>query len=98
MRRLPRETRATILGLLNDGMSIRATERATGANRLTITKLVVDAGHACADEHARRVRGLRCRSIQADEIWAYCAMKAKRVPQGAPRRVRDRGRVHLHGD
>ena len=81
MRRLSRNRRREVLQLLYDNMSIRATEWAARVHRLTITELVVDMGHACADAHGKRVRNLRCRYIQADEVWSYCGMKAKRVPE-----------------
>ena len=81
MRRTSRDQRCLLLQLLNDGMSERATERATGVHRLTINKLSVDMGHACMAAHQARVRDLRCRYIQADEVWAFCGMKAKHVPK-----------------
>ena len=31
-------------------------------------------------EHGRRARNLRCRNVQADDIWAFCGIKARRVP------------------
>ena len=80
MRHLSREQRVEILELLNDGMSIRAVERRTRVHRDTITKLVVGMGQACAAEHGRLVHHLTCRYVEADEIWAFCGIKAKRVP------------------
>jgi len=46
MNKLDRKARAHILHLLCEGQSIRAITRLTGASKNTVTKLVVDAGHA----------------------------------------------------
>jgi IS1 family transposase len=51
----------------------------TGIARNTITKLLVDLGGACMEYHDRRVRNLRVRRLQCDEIWAYVGAKAKNV-------------------
>lgn len=48
MNRLTREDRARILHLLCEGSSIRAVTRLTGASKNTVTKLLRDAGMACA--------------------------------------------------
>ena len=81
MHRLSRPRRCEILELLNDGMSIRAVERHTGVHRDTIGRLLADVGLVCAQEHAKRVRNLRCRYIQADEMWAFGARKSY-TPEG----------------
>ena len=44
VNRLSTEQRARIVGCLTEGMSIRATVRATGAAKNTITKLLLDLG------------------------------------------------------
>lgn len=49
----------------------------TGVARHTIPKLLEDLGCACAAYHYRRVRGLRARRIQCDEIWAFVGAKHK---------------------
>ena len=58
--------------------------------RATVTKLLVDAGKACAAYHDEHVRNLRkTRRIQVDEIWAFTYAKeknvryAKKAPPGA---------------
>ena len=63
-----------------EGNSIRATVRMTGAAKNTVTKLLVDLGAACADYQDRTMRELPCKTIQCDEIWAYCYSKQKNVP------------------
>lgn len=89
MNKLSREARAQILGLMVEGMSIRAISRTTGASKNTIVKLLEDAGEAFADYQDRTLRNLPCKRIQVDEIWAFCYAKAKNVatakaaPEGA---------------
>ena len=80
MNRLSTEKRATILGLLVEGMSMRAVSRATGVPINTVTKLLADAGEACPEFHDQAVRGVRSRRVQCDEIWAFCYAKKKNVP------------------
>ena len=55
----------------------------------TISKLLVDAGEACAAYHDETVRGVRARRVQMDEIWSFTYAKQKNVegakaaPEGA---------------
>ena len=80
MRRLTRKQRARILSLQVEGNSIRGTARLSGHSKATVTRLIVDAGKACAAEHGARVRNLTCRFIQVDELWAFVGMKQAQVP------------------
>ena len=80
MRRLSRDQRAQILALQVEGASIRSTSRLTGCAKDTVTRLMVEAGQACAATHGELVRGLRCQRVQVDELWAFVAMKQKQVP------------------
>ena len=75
MNRLSRDRRCEVLELLNEGMSIRAVGRHTSIHRVTILKLLADAGRACKREHARRVRDLSCQYVQADELWCVVGEK-----------------------
>lgn len=81
MNRLSTKQRAQIVGCLVEGMSLRAAERITGAARNTITKLLVDLGHACAAYQDKVFRNLKCKRIQCDEIWSFCYAKEKNVPE-----------------
>jgi IS1 family transposase len=89
MRKLDPNQRAQILHKLCGGNSIRAIERMTGSSKNTISKLLIDAGEACAAYHNEHVRNLECRRIQCDEIWSFTYSKqknvatAKAVPEGA---------------
>ncbi len=79
MNRLSTEARARIIGMLCEGMSMRATARLTGASVITVMKLLVDAGTAAQALHDKAVRGLACKRIQVDEIWAFCYAKQAHV-------------------
>jgi IS1 family transposase len=89
MNKLNRETRAKILTLLCEGMSIRAITRVTGVGKNTVARLLVDAGVACAAYQDRVLRNLPCKRVQVDEIWSFVYVKhvnlpkAKRAPQDA---------------
>lgn len=79
MNKLSRTDRAKILGLMVEGMSMRVISRVTGASKNTIVKLLEDAGEACSDYQDRTLRGLACKRLQVDEIWAFVYAKAKNV-------------------
>jgi len=82
MNKLPAKTRAQILHLLCEGNSIRAVTRLTGANKNTVTKLLVDAGKACSEYQDTFFRDLNCQRVQVDEIWSFVYAKQKNVPEG----------------
>ncbi len=81
MNKLATKQRAEILGMMVEGVSIRAISRMTGASKNTIVKLLADAGNACAEYQDRRLRNLPCKRIQADEIWSFVYAKQKNVPE-----------------
>lgn len=89
MNKLSREARAQILGMMVEGVSIRAIARMTGASKNTVVKLLEDAGDAFSAYQDKTLRGLTCKRIQVDEIWAFVYAKAKNVktakaaPEGA---------------
>jgi IS1 family transposase len=79
MNKLSTVDRARILHLLCEGSSIRAVTRLTGASKNTVTKLLVDAGKACAAFHDDTVRGVKASRVQVDEIWSFTYAKQKNV-------------------
>ena len=89
MNRLSAAKRATILKLLVEGSSLRSISRITGASINTVTKLLVDAGEACAAFHDSHVVDVRARRVQVDEIWQFIYAKqrnveaARKAPAGA---------------
>lgn len=79
MNQLAKDERIRVIAALVEGNSIRAASRMTGVARNTVTKLLVDLGQACMKYHDRRVRNIRVRRLQCDEIWSYVGAKAKNV-------------------
>ena len=69
------------MSLLVEGNSLRSITRITGKSINTVTKLLVDVGTAALIYQNETLRNLNCKRIQCDEIWAYCAMKQKNVPE-----------------
>lgn len=58
---------------------MRSVSRVCGISINTVTKLLVDAGTACAAFHETRVRDVKARRVQVDEIWSFTAAKQKNV-------------------
>ena len=81
MNRLSTEKRVQIIGMLVEGMSMRAISRVAGVSFNTVSKLLLDAADAAAAYHDEHVRGIRGRRhIQCDEIWSFVYCKEARVP------------------
>ncbi len=80
MNKLTKTQRAQVLHLLCEGNSIRAITRLTGISKTTVSKLVVDAGHAAAWYQDRVFQNLGCKKLQIDEIWGFVGAKQKNVP------------------
>lgn len=83
MNQLSIERRAQILRLLTEGTSMRAASRIVDCSLNTVTKLLVDTGKACAAYQDKVLRNLPCKTIQCDEIWAFCGSKERNVPEGS---------------
>ena len=73
------EKRIQILSMLVEGSSMRSISRIADVSINTITKLLVDAGKVCAALHDERVRGIKAKRIECDEIWSFCGSKQKNV-------------------
>ena len=67
---------------LIEGCSIRSTERLTGINRNTIMRLLLVAGEHSQRLTDARMRNLRPRYLQIDEIWTFCGKKQRQVRKG----------------
>src|SRR2546429_2772997 len=65
--------------MLVEGNSLRSASRLADVSLNTVTKLLVDLGAACETIHDQRVRNVRVRRLQADEIWCFVGAKAKNV-------------------
>jgi IS1 family transposase len=79
MNRLSVAGRATILGMLVAGNSLRSCSRLADVSLNTVTKLLVDLGTACEKFHDEHVRNVHVRRLQADEIWCFIGAKTKNV-------------------
>lgn len=68
---------------------MRSVERLANVSLNTVSKLLVEAGEACAKFHDTNVRGIRPKHVQADEIWSFTYAKERTVagavaaPEGA---------------
>ena len=60
---------------------MRSTARVADVSLNTVDKLLLDAGAACAAFHDERVRGVKVRQAQCDEIWAFTYCKQKNLPR-----------------
>jgi len=79
MNKLDTATRVQILQMLCEGSSMRSITRITGVSINTVSKLLIDAGNACAAFHDNRVRNVKSQSVQCDEIWSFSYAKQKNV-------------------
>src|ERR1700744_1921955 len=79
MNRLSLETRVQILSMLCEGSSMRSVSRITGVSINTVSKLLIDAGNACAAFHDATVRNVSAKAVQCDEIWSFSYAKQKNV-------------------
>ena len=79
MNKLPLAKRVQILSLLCEGSSMRSISRLCDVSINTVSKLLIDAGKACATFHDEKVRDVQARRVQVDEIWSFTYAKAKNV-------------------
>lgn len=56
---------------------MRSVSRIADVSINTVTKLLVDAGTACAKYHDEHVREVKAARVQCDEIWSFCYAKQK---------------------
>src|SRR5258706_12504459 len=81
MNVLSREKQAAVIQGLIEGNSIRSVERMTGIHRDTIMRVLRRTGDQCQRIMDERVRNLRCREIQADELWTFVGKKQRRLDE-----------------
>ena len=60
---------------------MRSISRVADVSINTVAKLLVDAGKACAAFHDEKVRGVKARRVQVDEVWTFTAAKATERPE-----------------
>jgi IS1 family transposase len=79
MNKLLLQTRVQILSLLCEGASMRSISRVADVSINTVSKLLIDSGKACATFHDEKVRDVKARRVQVDEIWSFTYAGAKNV-------------------
>jgi IS1 family transposase len=77
--KLPLGTRVPILTMLVEGSSLRRISRVCDVPINTVTKFLVDAGRVCAVFHEEKVRNVKARRVQVNEIWSFTYAKQKNV-------------------
>lgn len=81
MNKLPLDKRLAILSALVEGCSLRSTSRMVGVSINTVTKFLERAGQVLGEYQHRTLRNLTCKRVQVDEIWSFCGMREKNVPE-----------------
>lgn len=81
MNVLSKEEQVKILRCLVEGNSIRSTARITNRNKNTVIKLLCKIGEACLKYQREVLIDLPCKHVQCDEIWTFCKMKDRNIPE-----------------
>jgi len=83
------DTAAKALALMLEGMSVRAISRITGLHKGTILGLMNTAAANVARMMNDKMRGIRTRYVQSDEIWCFVGKKRRNVRDFDPAEVGD---------
>src|ERR1022692_3948339 len=93
---VPEDIALLAIQLLIEGTSIRSTERITKLHRDTIIRLLVLAGERCIALMDTKMRNLRCKRLQADEIWSFVGKKDRNLKVDDPEELGNEiGRAHV---
>lgn len=68
---------------------MRSISRVVGVSINTVSKLLADAGRACAAHHNKTVKNIPSKRVQCDEIWSFVYAKDKNAPQ----EMKDKGQA-----
>jgi IS1 family transposase len=79
MNKLTTEERAQILSSLVEGNSIASTCRMFSVSKITVLRLLSDAGTLAAQFHDLTVCELSTKRVQLDEIWSFVNAKNQNV-------------------
>jgi IS1 family transposase len=79
MNVLPLEKQIQIVNALVEGNSIRSTARMIGVEHKTVMRVLLRVGKKCQRLLDERMRGIRCRNVQVDEIWTFVGKKEKHL-------------------
>jgi len=84
MNILPIPKQVQIVSALAEGCSIRATARMVGVEHKTVMRVLLRAGENCLRLLDQKIRGVRAKRVQVDEIWTYVFKKEARVSSDDP--------------
>jgi IS1 family transposase len=68
---LPKEKQIQIINALVEGCSVRATARLVGVEHKTVLRVLLRTGQHCANLLDEKMRGIRSRFIQVDEMHGF---------------------------
>ena len=81
MNVLPLEKQTQIANCLVEGTSLRATARLCGVQRNTVGRVLLRIGDRCAWLLNEKLRRIRSRRVEVDEIWTFVFKKQARLSQ-----------------
>jgi IS1 family transposase len=81
-----------IVNCLVEGVSIRATSRLVGVEKKTVIRVMLHAANLCQQVMDTRLRNLRSRYLEADELWCFTGKKEQHCT------ARDKRGAHHVGD
>jgi transposase-like protein/IS1 family transposase len=76
---LPVEKAEMVLRLLLEGNSVSSVFRLTQVHQKTILKLLVQAGEKCERIMGEKIRNVKVKDVECDELWSFIGKKQKRV-------------------
>lgn len=79
MNVLPMEKQVQILNALVEGCSVRSTARLVGVEHKTVLRVLLRAGERCQQLLDEKMRNLRSRYIQVDEMHGYVQVRQKNL-------------------
>lgn len=86
MNVLKPQKKLAVLSALTEGCSIRSVSRMTGVHKKTIMKLLVEIGARCQRMLDEKMRGIRCETVECDELWTF-VQKKEGVMKAAERKA-----------
>jgi len=79
MNVLPKEKQAQIINSLVEGCSVRATARLVGVEHKTVLRVLLRVGRNCQRILDERMRGIRSRFVQVDEMHGFVFVRQKNL-------------------
>ena len=70
--------------LIAEGNTIRSTTRITGVSLRTVLDLLVLIGERCEQLMFDRIKGMKVKDVQCDEVWGFVGMKEKTRKRDCP--------------